>query len=130
MTERDFVRERAGARCEYCKLPDFALSPSDFHVEHIVARKHRGSDDPENLAWACIFCNFYKGPNLASFDPDTGELTRLFHPRRDKWDDHFRMQQRNIVGSTAVGRTTIWLMEINSQIMLRLRSSLIAEGRW
>ena len=127
---REFVRQRAGARCEYCKLPDFALAPEDFHVEHIIARKHDGSDAPGNLAWACIYCNLYKGPNLASFDPDTGELTRLFHPRRDHWTEHFRMDGPPIGGLTPVGRTTIWLLEINSTLLAQLRSSLLAEGKW
>jgi hypothetical protein len=68
-------------------LPDSALEPEDFHVEHIIARKHGGLDGDDNLAWACIFCNLYKGPNLSSFDPDSGELTRLFHPRRDRWEE-------------------------------------------
>jgi len=127
---REFVRQRAAARCEYCRLPDFALETHDFHVEHIVARKHRGEDGPDNLAWSCIFCNLYKGPNLASIDPDTGELTRLFHPRRDRWEDHFRFDGSLMVGLTAVGRTTIWLLEMNSAILSDLRASLIREGRW
>ena len=70
------------------------MEPADFHVEHIVARKHGGSDDENNLAWSCIFCNLYKGPNLASLDPDTGELTRLFNPRQDRWEDHFWLDRR------------------------------------
>jgi hypothetical protein len=130
MTEREFVRARAGARCEYCHLPDFSLGPADFHVEHIIARKHSGTNDPSNLAWSCIFCNLYKGPNLASIDPDTGELTRLFHPRRDDWNSHFKVVDEQIEGLTAIGRTTVWLLEINSPILVRLRASLAAEGRW
>jgi putative hemolysin len=127
---RESVRERAGGRCEYCRLPDAALSPEDFHVEHIVARKHRGDNSGENLAWACIFCNLYKGPNPAGFDPDTGQLTPLFHPRRDRWEEHFRVQGARIVGLTAIGRTTVWVLEMNSEIMTSLRASLMKERRW
>lgn len=127
---RDFVRQRAGGRCEYCRLPDFALAPEDFHVEHIIARQHRGSDDPENLAWACIYCNLYKGPNLTSIDPDTGTLTPLFHPRRDRWEEHFRLDGARIAGRTSVGRTTAWLLEMNAEIVVHLRTSLLLEGRW
>jgi hypothetical protein len=127
---RQAVRQRAGRRCEYCHLPDFATDPEDFHVEHIIARKHRGRNGMENLAWACIFCNLYKGPNLASFDPDSGKLTRLFHPRRDRWNEHFRVEGARIVGQTAVGRTTVWLLEMNSEILLSLRAGLKREGRW
>ena len=128
--EREFVRQRAGSRCEYCHLPDFALALEDFHVEHAVARQHRGTDDPENLAWACIYCNLYKGPNLTSIDPDTGELTRLFNPRHDRWEDHFRPDFSRILGRTAIGRTTVWLLEMNSKIMIYLRANLTEEGRW
>jgi hypothetical protein len=96
----------------------------------IIAKKHRGPDDDDNLAWACIFCNLYKGPNLASLDPETGALTRLFHPRLDRWDDHFRQDVASIVGLTAVGRTTCWLLEMNSEVLSTLRTGLIREGQW
>jgi hypothetical protein len=129
-SQREFIRQRANARCEYCRLPDFALGPGDFHVEHIIARQHRGSDEPANLAWACVFCNLYKGPNLTSVDPDTGNLTELFHPRLQIWDEHFRIEGDQIRGRTAVGRTTVWLLEMNSEILIRLRSNLRQEGRW
>jgi hypothetical protein len=106
------------------------MEPEDFHVEHIIARKHGGSDEPENLAWSCIFCNLYKGPNLASFDPETGELSRLFHPRQDRWADHFKFDGAVIHGLTPVGRTTSWLLELNSQILLALRVNLMREQCW
>lgn len=128
--QRNAIRERAGGRCEYCRLPDFALETADFHVEHIIARKHRGGDEAENLAWACIYCNLYKGPNLSSIDPDTGEITRLFHPRRELWKDHFRLDGSIILGHTAVGRTTVWLLEMNAALLTRLRASLMQEGQW
>ena len=127
--QREAVRQRANGRCEYCRLPDSAMVLEDFHVEHIIARKHGGVDNEDNLAWACIFCNLYKGPNLASLDPDSGELTRLFHPRRDKWEEHFRLDVALIVGLTPVGRTTCWLLELNSEILTTLRISLMREQR-
>jgi 5-methylcytosine-specific restriction endonuclease McrA len=127
---REAVRQRAGCRCEYCRLPDFALDLENFHVEHIIARKHGGLDGMDNLAWSCMFCNLYKGPNLASFDPDTGELTRLFHPRRDKWEQHFRLDHARIVGLSPVGRTSVWLLELNSEILSNLRANLMRERRW
>jgi hypothetical protein len=112
-------------------LPDFVLALEDFHVEHVIARKHRGADAIENLAWACIFCNLYKGPNIASLDPDNGRLTPLFNPRREKWTNHFRVDaEARLVGLTPDGRTTIWLLEMNAPLLIALRESLIAEGRW
>lgn len=118
------VRERAGNRCEYCRLPQ-EFSALQFHIEHSRARQHGGTDDLENLALACPECNYHKGTNLTSIDPDTGVVTPLFHPRRDRWDDHFRRDGARIVGKTPTGRTTVWLFEINSGDRLRLRESLL-----
>ncbi len=89
-TTRSFVRKRAGDRCEYCGLHQIHSPLVRHHVEHVVPRKHGGSDDLANLALACIDCNLHKGPNLAGLDPLTGLLTELFDPRRHGWTDHFR----------------------------------------
>ena len=110
----------------------FVSGPSawEFRLEHIIARKHGGQETEDNLGWSCIFCNLYKGPSPASFDPDTGQLTQLFHPRRDKWEEHFCIQEARIVGLTAKGRVSVWLLEMNSNILTSLRTSLMKEGRW
>ncbi len=127
---RDRIRQRAGDRCEYCRLAQRHEPFHPFHVEHIVARQHRGTDDLENLAWACHQCNLHKGTNLASSDPDTNEVARLFLPRRDRWDEHFGMDGPWIVGRTAVGRTTAWLLQMNSEERVELRTVLMALGEW
>jgi hypothetical protein len=44
-----FIRERASHRCEYCRLPQDAEPFFAYHVEHIVARQHGGSDDGANF---------------------------------------------------------------------------------
>lgn len=123
----DVVRQRAGHRCEYCHVPQQA-SALRFHIEHIAARQHGGSDDDANLALACPECNFQKGTNLSGMDPDSGALTPLFHPRRDSWEDHFARVGARIVGKTPVGRTTIWLLEMNTGDRLRWREMLIRAG--
>ena len=91
---RELVRQRAGDRCEYCRLRQQHDRFHTFHVEHIVARQHRGSDGLENLAWACHQCNAHKGTNLATFDPDTNEVVRLFHPRLQQFDLAIRVLHR------------------------------------
>ena len=90
-----------------------AFYPSPFQTDHIIARKHGGGDESENLATACFHCNNHKGPNVAGIDPLTKDLTRLFHPRRDKWEDHFRWVGYQLVGSTAVGGVTVAVLEMN-----------------
>ena len=78
------VRRRAAARCEYCLFPESA-SELPFHIDHIIAEKHGGQSESENLALACFSCNLRKGPNIAGLDPETSELTPLFNPRVDEW---------------------------------------------
>jgi hypothetical protein len=125
---RRFVRQRAGNRCEYCRLSQEHDRFHPFHVEHIIARQHRGSDEAENLALACHQCNLHKGTNLSSFDPDTNEIVRLFHPRRDCWADHFKLDGPLLVGRTPTGRTTAWLLQMNSDERLEWRRVLLALG--
>jgi hypothetical protein len=54
-----------------------------------VARQHGGKTEMENLAWSCHRCNYYKGPNLTSIDPETQAIVPLFNPRRAVWKLHF-----------------------------------------
>lgn len=131
-TTREFVRQRAGRRCEYCQLPDRAVPYLVFHVDHTIARQHLGdvSDDPESLAWACSECNYHKGPNLVSIDPQTKSLVELFIPRRDIWHEHFTMEQGAIVGLTPTGRATARLLNMNAPRLVRLRRELIELGEF
>ena len=81
-----------------------------------------------NLAFCCALCNRTKGPNLTSLDPTTGRLTPLFNPREESWRDHFRLAEAHIVGLTPVGRTTVFLLHLNSDVRLDERRSLIQGG--
>ena len=89
---RKKVRTRAAKRCEYCQLHEEDSPLLAHQVEHIIPRKHGGSDELDNLAFACVACNLFKGPNLPGIDPDTGALTPLFHPRQQRWNDHFALE--------------------------------------
>jgi hypothetical protein len=120
---RQLVRLRAGQRCEYCRLHQDDSPLARLHVEHVVPKKHGGSDDEGNLALACVDCNLHKGPNLAGRDPETGQVTELFHPRRHDWDEHFDWRGIYIVGKTPVGRTTVEVLAMNADDQLALRSS-------
>jgi len=123
------ARQRAAERCEYCHLPQFALSIR-FHVEHIVAKQHRGADELANLAVACPFCNRFKGPNLSAIDPVTGAVVRLFHPRVDRWEEHFQVNGITLVGLTPSGRATLLLLEMNDDNRLQIREALHESGEW
>ena len=123
------IRQRAGGRCEYCGDPEW-LSLATFHIEHIIARQHGGGDDDNNLALACPDCNSAKGPNIAALDPESGDLTRLFHPRRDSWREHLQINGTSVLGRTPVGRSTVSLLDLNASARQKHRSLLKQLGIW
>jgi hypothetical protein len=125
-TDRE-VRERAGHACEYCRMPQSARRLR-FPIDHIVAQQHHGSDDPSNLALCCGRCNRHKGPNLSGVDPVSGALTRLFHPRNDRWAEHFRWSGLIIEGISEVGRTTVDVLRMNHPEDVAVRRELVASG--
>ncbi|MEO8397511.1 MAG: HNH endonuclease signature motif containing protein [Chloroflexota bacterium] len=123
------VRKRANGRCEYCRKPD-GISAYPHHADHIVAVKHNGQTELDNLAWACFQCNTNKGSDLTTFDPGTNTLVRLFNPRTQSWDDHFDFNITMIVGKTAVGRATIQLLQMNHTEQVETRQRLMRAGLW
>jgi hypothetical protein len=121
------VWERAGRRCEYCRLAQ-ANSRLTFEIDHVTARKHGGRAVGPNLALSCFYCNSFKGPNIVGIDPRTRRVVRLFNPRRQKWDRHFRWSGPRLIGRTAVGRATVAVPRMNHPQAMALRWSLIDEG--
>jgi len=121
------VRRRAAGRCEYCQFPETA-SELPFHIDHIIAQKHGGQSESENLAWACFSCNLRKGPNIAGLDPETAALTQLFNPRIDSWSEHFDWDGAWLRGKTATGRATIAVLDINHADSVAVREALRDEG--
>lgn len=109
---RRLVRDRANYACEYCLIPEMAvLVPHE--VDHVIAEKHGGQTDENNLALACTICNKYKGSDLASIDPSNGEIVRLYQPRHDRWCNHFQLKEGEIIPLNAIGRVTVRLLQMN-----------------
>ena len=109
---RSAVVQRADGRCEYCLIHEQDAG-FPHQIDHIVSRKHGGLSTLENLAFACVLCNRYKGADVASIDSQTGELVRLFNPRQDRWVDHFRLDGATIVPLSAIGGVTASLLRMN-----------------
>ncbi|MCW5858544.1 MAG: HNH endonuclease [Caldilineales bacterium] len=126
---RRFIAERAGYRCEYCLVPQHSvLIP--HQPDHIIALQHGGTTTSDNLALACLHCNRRKGPNIASIDSISGQLTALFNPRTQNWHDHFFLEGVTILARSAVGRVTIQLLDLNATDRVELRASLFVGGRY
>jgi hypothetical protein len=123
---RRLVAERAVFRCEYCHYPE-EFSPSSFEVEHIKPKSADGLTELDNLALACSHCNAHKATRQAGIDPLAKVNVPLFNPRTDVWSNHFVLNQNNgeIEGLTAVGRTTVEVLDMNAEQPTRARLNLI-----
>lgn len=122
---RKAVQELAKNRCEYCLISE-EYSYASFEIDHIIALKHGGLGEVDNLANSCPICNKYKGSDVASYDPESGELTPLFNPRKDKWSIHFKIANNGeIQPLTKVGRVTVKLLQLNKSERVKERKSMI-----
>ena len=125
---RQLVAERASYRCEYCLVPaDLTFIP--HQIDHIIAQKHRGHSTLDNLAYACALCNKRKGSDVASYDELTERVVPLYHPRRDTWNDHFRLDGAIIAPLTPEGRATVTLLQLNRPSLVAERELLRRENR-
>jgi len=109
------VALRAGHRCEYCRAPE-AVFNFRFEVEHPIPTSRQGADDTSNLALACRSCNVFKSNYLTGPDESLATEVRLFHPRQDRWEDHFQVDRDTgeIRGLTPIGRATVERLRMNS----------------
>jgi HNH endonuclease len=126
---REKVAERADYLCEYC-LISYEDAFYGCEVEHIISRKHGGSSKLENLAYSCAFCNRFKGTDLTSIDWQTGEFIRFFNPRKDKWNEHFKLKKDKIEAISKIGETTERILQFNNKVRLIERQELIFRKRF
>lgn len=124
---RRLVQARARGLCEYCRS-QARFSPQPFSVEYIIARALGGQTEAGNLALSCQGCNGYKYTKWQTTDPLTGILIALFHPRQQRWRDHFAWNEDAtlIVGLTPTGRGTIEALKMNRVELINLREVLYA----
>ncbi|MBK6947543.1 MAG: HNH endonuclease [Haliscomenobacter sp.] len=110
---RKAAAQRAGYRCEYCRLPA-GDSYYGFHVDHIISLKHGGDTALDNLACCCPDCNRNKGADLGTFLDTESELVRFFNPRKDDWNHHFLMDESGMIHhKTSVGAATVKIFLFN-----------------
>jgi hypothetical protein len=127
--QRQAVIARANGCCEYC-LSQARFSTDSFSIEHIIPRSLNGPTELSNLALACQGCNNHKYNKIKGIDPISNQEASLFHPRRQKWSDHFAWSAdcSEIVAQTAVGRVTIAELKLNRIELVNLRRLLYAVG--
>jgi hypothetical protein len=125
---RQEVAARALFLCEYCLI---AEEDTFFgcEVEHIISLKHGGSSELDNLAYACAYCNRYKGSDVGSISA-AGEFIRFFNPRIDRWAEHFHLSGAFIQPLTVIGEVTARILRFNHGDQFLERLWLISVDRY
>lgn len=124
------VRERAGHRCEYCRIAQLGQEAT-FHVDHIQPRREDGPTTLNNLALSCVSCSLSKGARTHASDPLTREAARIFNPRTERWSDHFELTaELLLVGTTPTGRATVELLRMNRPLAVAIRHEEVARNRY
>ena len=123
------VVERAKGCCEYCRS-QVRFAMQSFSVEHIVPRSRGGKTEFENLALACQGCNNHKYTKTKGRDPVNGEIVPLYHPRLQRWREHFAWNEDCvlIIGLTPVGRATVGALCLNRDGLINLLRVLYITG--
>jgi hypothetical protein len=116
-------------RCAYCHTPQ-ANSGNPMLVDHLLPRSKGGATAFENLCLACYRCNLFKGSQVEAIDPLSGEITPLFHPRRDRWGEHFAWDEAGlrILGLTPIGRAAVTALHMNNTVILDARRNWVRLG--
>ncbi len=127
--QRELVCTRAFFVCEYCLIHE-EDSYFSHEIDHIISLKHGGQTQVDNLAYSCITCNRNKGSDIASmlFDPE--RYVRFYYPRKDSWNDHFRLVDSVIEPLTDIGRVTLHILGFNHMDRVLERQALLAIGRY
>jgi hypothetical protein len=126
---RHTTADRASLLCEYCRLIAEADTFYGCEVDHIISLKHGGSSEPENLAYACALCNRAKGSDVSSIS-SSGEFTRFFNPRTDRWAANFRLEGASIQPLTPIGEVTVRMFGFDDSARLHESEQMIRFGKY
>jgi hypothetical protein len=126
---REQIAADARHRCGYC-LTSARIIGAPMEIDHIIPESLGGPTLRENLWLACSMCNDHKGNRIAAPDPRTGEVVRLFDPRRQVWSEQFEwsMEGDVIIGRTATGRSTVAAVRLNRAELVEARRGWIVAG--
>lgn len=127
------LRQRVAAvarnRCAYCHTAERIVGPF-MEIDHVVPESAGGETVEHNLTLACPLCNSRKSDRLQAPDPETGELTPLYHPNEQIWSEHFAWAEGGavIIGQTPVGRCTVAALDMNHPDIVATRRLWITVG--
>jgi hypothetical protein len=126
---REQVAAEGQHRCGYC-LTSSSITGTPMEIDHLIPESLGGPTSADNLWLACSMCNDHKGNRIAAADPQTGEVVRLFDPRRQLWPEHFRWSAEGdiVMGKTPTGRATVVAVRLNRAEIVEARRGWVIAG--
>jgi hypothetical protein len=126
---RERVAAQARYRCGYCRSAE-AIVGTPMEIDHLIPESLGGLTVEENLWLACSLCNDHKSNRIAGLDPASETVVRLFDPRRQDWQEHFRWTEDGdqIIGQTPVGRATVAALHLNRASLIKARQLWVLAG--
>ncbi len=119
--EFESVRQRYHYACGYCAVTETAVG-AELTIDHYQPRAAGGTDEIENLVYACMKCNQYKGDFWHNVD-DLAQGRRVLHPLRDDLASHLSEDQQTgyLQGLTRTGQFHIALLRLNRPQLIEYR---------
>lgn len=112
------VRRLYGYRCGYCGLSE-AHAGGELTIDHFQPQCRGGTDDIDNLVYACGPCNYYKGAQWNPGQPP------VLHPLRDDIAAHFALAPRGLLRAlTPQGARHIAALRLNRPTLLLRRRGI------
>ena len=109
------VRSLFVMRCGYCGVSERDVG-STLTFDHYQPQAEGGSDDLDNLVYACHACNEYKGNYWQ------GGASRLLHPLRDHISQHINEESDGIlVALNELGTIYISQLQLNRTPLIAYR---------
>jgi hypothetical protein len=65
----------------------------------------------------------HKSDRTSVPDPDSNQIVPLFHPRQQRWADHFQWEGYRAQGRTVTGRATLFCLDFNHPRRILIRQA-------
>ena len=133
-TKHQTVRARYDFCCGYCGISETDAG-GELTVDHFHPMSAGGGDSDDNLVYACIRCNLYKGA-LTSVEGTQAQVLRLLHPLRDNINEHLHEDEATgrLESLSPLGAFHINALQLNRDALvahrLRHRVNLLQEARY
>ena len=118
------VQARANFACEYCGVSE-SDAGGELTIDHYQPQTAGGSDQAENLVYACHRRNLYKGDYWAK---DSENIELIWNPRTESFDERFWLSTNGkIYAVSETAAFTIRRLRLNRAPLVAHRRRLLEQ---